>query len=137
MIEQNGVNHLLVPLFSTVNIGSTLILSYCLGDVLKFAHSLINEIVTLLRIRLSFNIIFAFNSFLQKLAAKTVILTTGTFLSGEIFIGLDVKPAGRIGEEASTGLSKTLNRLGFRLGRLRTGTSPRLIRYGSCVLELI
>lgn len=58
--------------------------------------------------------------------SKTVVITTGTFLKGEIFLGLDVKPAGRIDESASYGLSETLTRLGFRLDRLRTGTPPRL-----------
>lgn len=55
-----------------------------------------------------------------------MVITTGTFLSAQIFIGLESKPAGRIGEAASYGLSATLKRLGFKLGRLRTGTPPRL-----------
>lgn len=55
-----------------------------------------------------------------------VIITTGTFLSGEIHIGLESRPAGRIGEQASFGLSKSLRDAGFKLGRLKTGTPPRL-----------
>lgn len=55
-----------------------------------------------------------------------VVITTGTFLGGEIHIGLKVFPSGRIGEDATFGLSKTLKDAGFRLGRLKTGTPPRL-----------
>uniref|UniRef100_T1J2K5 tRNA uridine 5-carboxymethylaminomethyl modification enzyme C-terminal subdomain domain-containing protein n=1 Tax=Strigamia maritima TaxID=126957 RepID=T1J2K5_STRMM len=57
---------------------------------------------------------------------KTVILTTGTFLGGEIYIGMKTWPAGRIGDKPSIGLVKTLHSLNFNLGRLRTGTPPRL-----------
>src|SRR4029077_5737171 len=60
------------------------------------------------------------------LAAGRVILTTGTFLRGLIHIGEEKIPAGRGGEAPSLGLSATLARLGFRLGRLKTGTPPRL-----------
>ena len=55
-----------------------------------------------------------------------IILTTGTFLRGLIHIGEEKIPAGRVGEAAALGLSQTLERLGFRLGRLKTGTPPRL-----------
>jgi len=55
-----------------------------------------------------------------------VILTTGTFLRGEIHIGEERRPAGRVGEAPCLGLSKTLNAAGFVLGRLKTGTPPRL-----------
>ncbi|CCH46761.1 glucose inhibited division protein A [Wickerhamomyces ciferrii] len=55
-----------------------------------------------------------------------VVITTGTFLGGEIHIGLSVFPAGRIGEKATFGISKTLKDAGFQLGRLKTGTPPRL-----------
>ncbi|CAL8583111.1 Mitochondrial Translation Optimization [Xanthoria parietina] len=54
------------------------------------------------------------------------IITTGTFLGGEIHIGLDVFPSGRMGEAATFGLSKSLRDAGFQLGRLKTGTPPRL-----------
>ena len=60
------------------------------------------------------------------IAAPRVILTTGTFLSGLIHIGEEKIPAGRVGEAPSLGLSKTLARIGFPLGRLKTGTPPRL-----------
>lgn len=56
-----------------------------------------------------------------------VVITTGTFLGGEIHIGLRSFPAGRIGEAATFGLSRTLRDAGFRLGRLKTGTPPRLL----------
>lgn len=55
-----------------------------------------------------------------------VIITTGTFLGGEIHIGLQTYPAGRLGEAATFGLSKSLRDAGFSLGRLKTGTPPRL-----------
>src|SRR5438477_1473983 len=62
----------------------------------------------------------------ETLAAGRVILTTGTFLRGLIHIGEEKIPAGRVGEAPSLGLSATLARGGFRLGRLKTGTPPRL-----------
>lgn len=62
----------------------------------------------------------------RVLRTNKVVITTGTFLGGEIHIGLKAYPAGRIGEDATFGLSKTLNLAGFRLGRLKTGTPPRL-----------
>ena len=58
--------------------------------------------------------------------ARAVIITTGTFLKGLIHIGLDNYQAGRAGEFASIGLSDSLASLGFKLGRLKTGTPPRL-----------
>jgi tRNA uridine 5-carboxymethylaminomethyl modification enzyme len=58
--------------------------------------------------------------------AKKVILTTGTFLNGLIHIGNISYSAGRAGEFAATELPKSLKKIGFRLGRLKTGTSPRL-----------
>lgn len=58
--------------------------------------------------------------------AKTVIVTTGTFLKGLIHIGLDQFVAGRAGEFASIGLSDSLKSLGFEMGRLKTGTPPRI-----------
>ena len=62
----------------------------------------------------------------EAIAGGKVILTTGTFLRGMIFRGQERIPAGRVGEAASTGLSVTLDRYGFPLGRLKTGTPPRL-----------
>jgi len=60
------------------------------------------------------------------LSAGTVVITTGTFLRGLIHIG-DVKiPAGRVGEQPSVGLAKAIEDAGFRMGRLKTGTPPRL-----------
>ena len=60
------------------------------------------------------------------LKCSKVVVTTGTFLGGEIHIGLSCHPAGRMGEEATFGLSKTFRDASFRLGRLKTGTPPRL-----------
>ncbi|HWR59353.1 MAG TPA: tRNA uridine-5-carboxymethylaminomethyl(34) synthesis enzyme MnmG [Thermodesulfovibrionales bacterium] len=57
---------------------------------------------------------------------KAVIVTTGTFLKGLIHIGLDNFPAGRAGEFPSEGLSDSLRELGLKIGRLKTGTPPRL-----------
>ena len=62
----------------------------------------------------------------EALAAGAVVLTTGTFLSGMIHIGETRFPAGRMGDAPSLGLSKTLARLAFPLGRLKTGTPCRL-----------
>lgn len=58
--------------------------------------------------------------------AGAVIITTGTFLRGLIHIGTNQIPAGRVDDRRSVGLSYTFKRLGFRLGRLKTGTPPRL-----------
>jgi tRNA uridine 5-carboxymethylaminomethyl modification enzyme len=60
------------------------------------------------------------------LSAGAVVLTTGTFLRGLIHIGERQTPAGRVGEAPALGLSATLERIGFALGRLKTGTPPRL-----------
>lgn len=57
---------------------------------------------------------------------RCVVLTTGTFLNGVIHIGKQTTPAGRVGEPPSLGLSKTLARYGFSLGRLKTGTPARI-----------
>src|SRR5215467_6791158 len=62
----------------------------------------------------------------RTIAAGRVVLTTGTFLNGLIHIGEEKIPAGRVGEQPSLGLSRTLSRCGFALGRLKTGTPPRL-----------
>ncbi len=62
----------------------------------------------------------------RTLRAGRVVLTTGTFLRGLIHIGTERTPAGRVGDAASYGLSATLERAGFTLGRLKTGTPPRL-----------
>ncbi len=62
----------------------------------------------------------------RRFTAGAVVLTTGTFLRGLIHIGEKQTPAGRVGEKPALGLSKTLGRAGFRLGRLKTGTPPRL-----------
>ncbi|MGZ6211745.1 MAG: FAD-dependent oxidoreductase, partial [Candidatus Binataceae bacterium] len=62
----------------------------------------------------------------REFAAGAVVLTTGTFLRGLIHIGEKQTPAGRVGEAPAIGLSKTLEARGFALGRLKTGTPPRL-----------
>lgn len=58
--------------------------------------------------------------------ARAVIVTTGTFLKGLIHIGLENFPSGRAGEFPSIGLSDSLGEIGLRMGRLKTGTPPRL-----------
>jgi tRNA uridine 5-carboxymethylaminomethyl modification enzyme len=62
----------------------------------------------------------------RELSAGACVLTTGTFLRGLIHIGEQKTPAGRVGEAPALGLSRTLVALGFVLGRLKTGTPPRL-----------
>ncbi|XP_042363961.1 protein MTO1 homolog, mitochondrial [Plectropomus leopardus] len=66
----------------------------------------------------------------HPISASSVILTTGTFLSGSLFMGQSTSPGGRIGDAPSSGgLSQTLReRLGLRTGRLRTGTPPRILK---------
>ena len=61
-------------------------------------------------------------------SAKTVIMATGTFLNGLVHIGFHSLAAGRAGEFASHGLPKQLKALGFKLGRMKTGTPPRIKR---------
>ncbi|XP_023258251.1 protein MTO1 homolog, mitochondrial [Seriola lalandi dorsalis] len=67
---------------------------------------------------------------IHPLSARSVVLTTGTFLSGSLFVGQNTSPGGRIGDApSSAGLSYTLKeRLGLRTGRLRTGTPPRIVK---------
>jgi tRNA uridine 5-carboxymethylaminomethyl modification enzyme len=61
-------------------------------------------------------------------ACRSVVITTGTFLRGTIHIGHQQTPAGRVGEAPSIALAETFLRLGLPLGRLKTGTPPRLAR---------
>lgn len=74
-----------------------------------------------------------------KIHSKSVVITTGTFLNGQINIGLTVYPAGRIGDEPAVGLAKTLQSLNLKMGRLKTGTPPRLdgntINYSVCDIQ--
>lgn len=62
----------------------------------------------------------------ERIMAPAVVLTTGTFLGGLIHIGEKKIPAGRVGEAPSLGLSRTLRGFGLAMGRLKTGTPPRL-----------
>lgn len=62
----------------------------------------------------------------NKIYAKKVILTTGTFLNGMIFIGFDSYEAGRINEKPSKKLAETIRKIGFDVGRLKTGTPARI-----------
>ncbi|XP_063701826.1 protein MTO1 homolog, mitochondrial [Culicoides brevitarsis] len=62
----------------------------------------------------------------REIYSKSVVITTGTFLSGQINIGLEVRPAGRINDRPAIGLAKSLAKLGFNMGRLKTGTPPRI-----------
>jgi len=67
------------------------------------------------------------NTYLDEtIQAKALILAPGTFLKGLVHIGLTHFPAGRVGDPPSIGLSESLKKLGFRMGRLKTGTTPRL-----------
>jgi tRNA uridine 5-carboxymethylaminomethyl modification enzyme len=62
----------------------------------------------------------------ERISVKAVVITTGTFLNGLIHIGLTSFPSGRMGEPPSTHLSESLRGLGFEIGRLKTGTTPRI-----------
>lgn len=62
----------------------------------------------------------------QEIRSKTTVITTGTFLRGSINIGNLTYPAGRIGEKPTIKLAETIERLKFKLGRLKTGTPPRI-----------
>ena len=64
----------------------------------------------------------------EAIMGRRVILTTGTFLNGVVHVGLRQYQAGRAGDFAAVGLSRQLAELGFRIGRLKTGTCPRLDR---------
>ena len=64
----------------------------------------------------------------KKIKAKSVVLTTGTFLRGLIRIGSEKQQAGRVGDKPSIKLAKRLNDLKFSIGRLKTGTPPRLLK---------
>ena len=61
-----------------------------------------------------------------KLACKSIVLTTGTFLRGMIRLGKNSFPAGRVGDKPSVNLAKSIERLKFSIGRLKTGTPPRI-----------
>ena len=61
-------------------------------------------------------------------AARNVLLTTGTFLDGRIHMGLTNLPGGRLGDAPALGLSDSLRKLGLTLGRLKTGTTPRILK---------
>jgi tRNA uridine 5-carboxymethylaminomethyl modification enzyme len=75
----------------------------------------------------------------SEIQASSVVITTGTFLNGLIHLGLTSKPAGRVGEKPSTKLSQSFLSAGFELGRLKTGTPPRLKRdsidFSRCILQ--
>ena len=75
----------------------------------------------------------------EKIFSSGVVLTTGTFLNGLIHLGKKKIPAGRVGDQPAIGLSKTLSRFGFELGRLKTGTPARLdtrtIDYSNLVVQ--
>ena len=62
----------------------------------------------------------------KSVICKKLILTTGTFLNGLIHVGEKQTPAGRYNEKPSTGLSEQLKKYSFKIGRLKTGTPPRL-----------
>ena len=70
----------------------------------------------------------------REFRSRAVLLTTGTFLGGLVHIGLTNYPAGRMGDPPAARLSDSLRELGLELGRLKTGTTPRLLR-DSCDFE--
>jgi tRNA uridine 5-carboxymethylaminomethyl modification enzyme len=75
----------------------------------------------------------------HKITAKTVVLTTGTFMEGRIFIGKYDSPCGRLGEVAAIGLGTNLRKHGFEMGRMKTGTPARVrqssIDFSQCEIQ--
>lgn len=66
----------------------------------------------------------------RRISVRAAVLTTGTFLGGKIFIGAYDESCGRLGEQGAVGLTDSLKALGFSVGRLKTGTPPRILRSG-------
>ena len=64
----------------------------------------------------------------QTIIAEKLVLTTGTFLRGQIRIGSKTKSAGRVGDKPSISLAETIQSLKFSIGRLKTGTPPRILK---------
>ena len=64
----------------------------------------------------------------KKIFCNSLVITTGTFLGGKIFVGDETYESGRIGDKSSSKLSKKIRKLGFPIGRLKTGTPPRLVK---------
>ena len=62
----------------------------------------------------------------NRISSKAVVLTTGTFMDGKVFIGEYLASSGRLGEPAALGLGNSLRRMGFSLGRMKTGTPARV-----------
>jgi len=64
----------------------------------------------------------------RQISARAVVLTTGTFLEGKIYIGEYESASGRLGEQAALGLGTAMREKGFTMGRLKTGTPPRILK---------
>ncbi|WP_280144485.1 tRNA uridine-5-carboxymethylaminomethyl(34) synthesis enzyme MnmG, partial [Treponema pallidum] len=64
----------------------------------------------------------------RRISARAVVLTTGTFMEGRVYIGEYEAPEGRLGEHAAEGLGAALRKKGFQMGRLKTGTPARVLR---------
>lgn len=64
----------------------------------------------------------------EILRCQSLVIATGTFLGGEIHIGMETSSFGRLGESSSTSLSNSLKQAGFKLDRLKTGTPPRILK---------
>ena len=81
-------------------------------------------------ILIDFNRVAGIRTGIRTYKSRAVIIATGTFLNGLIHIGFEHFPAGRIGEPPSINLAQSLHECGFKIGRLKTGTPPRLDRKG-------
>lgn len=73
----------------------------------------------------------------DRLLADKVILTAGTFLRGTINIGLDSRPAGRMGDAPSVGLAETIGNVGFTMGRMKTGELWSVTNLKMCSLAVL
>lgn len=71
-----------------------------------------------------------------KVNCKSLIITTGTFLRAHINIGLEVRPAGRLGDKASVELGNSLEKIGFKMGRLKTGSIIKNVIWRSILKKI-
>lgn len=108
-------------------VGVFCLLTLCFHSTISTANLCIREaMVTDILLGKNDNVEGVCTFFGMNFYAPSVVLTTGTFMSGKIWVGRTSMPAGRAGESASHGLTENLQRLGFETDRLKTGTPSRV-----------